>query len=118
VDYGAYASSSETFWSDNGSAGLRTLASLESPRSLEKKTTDHEHSTPFYRDYNDITVMTWPFFAKCSKDVVLFLKKKSISPHTLNMYAIYIYKKPLHIFVLGLKLYRKVKKIKKKKRSY
>jgi hypothetical protein len=43
-----------------------------------------------------------------------FLKKKSISPHTLNMYAIYIYKKPLHIFVLGLKLYRKVKKIKKK----
>jgi hypothetical protein len=48
-----------------------------------------------------------------------FLKKKSISPHTLNMYAIYIYKKPLHIFVLGLKLYRKVKKIKKKKkRSY
>jgi hypothetical protein len=46
-----------------------------------------------------------------------FLKKKSISPHTLNMYAIYIYKKPLHIFVLGLKLYRKVKKIKKKKKK-
>lgn len=33
------------------------------------------------------------------------------------MYAIYIYKKPLHIFVLGLKLYRKVKKIKKKKEA-
>jgi hypothetical protein len=46
-----------------------------------------------------------------------FLKKKSISPHTLNMYAIYIYKKPLHIFVLGLKLYRKVKKIKKKEEA-
>jgi hypothetical protein len=33
------------------------------------------------------------------------------------MYAIYIYKKPLHIFVLGLKLYRKVKKIKKKEEA-
>lgn len=90
VDCGACASSSETFWSDNGSAGLRTLASLESPRSLEKKTTDHEHSTPFYRDYNDITVMTWPFFAKCSKDVVLFLKKKKYFPPYIE-YVCHLY---------------------------
>jgi len=37
-------------------------------------------------------------------------KKKVFPPRTLNLYAIYIYKKSLHIFVLGLKLYRKVKK--------
>jgi hypothetical protein len=64
VDRGAYASASETFWSDNGSAVLMTLASLESPQSLEKKTTDHEHSAPFCRDHNDTTVMTWHSSAK------------------------------------------------------
>lgn len=56
------------------------------------------------------------FLLSVLRTLFFFLKKKSISPHTLNMYAIYIYKKPLHIFVLGLKLYRKVKKIKKKKK--